>query len=55
MSNIFDLVEILGDDFHSEELVGQMQKVDPKKSGSLDHFAFVRWYVDNEVSMFSAY
>ena len=23
-----------------------MWKVDPNKSGSLDHFSFVRWYVD---------
>ena len=24
----------------------QMWKVDPNESGSLEHFSFVRWYVD---------
>ena len=28
-----------------------MWKVDPNKSGILDHFSFVRWYVDEEVSL----
>ena len=29
----------------------QLQKVDPNGSGSLDHFAFLRWYVDDKVSL----
>ena len=28
-----------------------LQKVEPNESGSLDRFYFVRWYVDEEVSM----
>ena len=28
-----------------------MRKVDPNESGSLDRLDFVRWYVDEEVSM----
>ena len=32
-----------------------MQKVDPNECGSLDRFAFLRWYVDDEVSLDSAY
>ena len=28
-----------------------MRKVDPNESEILDHFDFVRWYVDKEVSM----
>ena len=35
--------------FHSEDLVGHMQKVDPKQISGLDRFDFVRWYVDKEV------
>ena len=30
--------------------MGHLQKVDQKQF-SLDHFAFVRWYVEDEVSM----
>ena len=38
---------------HSEELTGYLRKVDPNESGSLDCFAFVRYYVDKKVSMYS--
>ena len=34
--------------------MGHMRKVDPNESGSLDRFAFVRWYVDDKVSLDSA-
>ena len=40
------MIETLGEGFHGEELAGQLRKVDPNESGSLDRFAFVRWYVD---------
>ena len=29
----------------------QLLKVDPNESGSLAHFSFVRWYLDDEVSL----
>ena len=38
----------------SEELAVYLRKVDPNESGSLDHFSFLRWYVDKEVSLDSA-
>ena len=28
-----------------------MRKVDPFERGSLDRFAFLKWYVDEEVSL----
>ena len=31
-----------------------MRKVDPHESGSWDRFAFVRWYMDKEISLDSA-
>ena len=31
-----------------------MLKVDPNEIGGLDRFAFVRWYVDKEISLDSA-
>ena len=34
--------------------MGNLQKLDPNESGSLDHFTFVKWYVDEEVSLDSA-
>ena len=40
------MIETTGEVFHGEYLMGQLQKVDPNESGSLDHFAFVRWYVN---------
>ena len=45
------MIETLVEVFHSEELTGHLWKVDPKESGSLDRFDFVRWYVDEEVSL----
>ena len=54
-SSVFvDLIETLGDGFHSEELAGQLRNVDPNESGGLDSFAFLRWYVDEEVSLDSS-
>ena len=32
--------------FHGEDLAGQLQKVDPNESGSLDRFPFVMCYVE---------
>ena len=49
-----DLIETLGEGFHSEELAGHRRKVYPNESGSLDRFAFLRWYVGKEVSLDSA-
>ena len=40
-----------GKGFHSEELPGHLWKVDPNESGILEHFAFVRWNLDKEVSL----
>ena len=34
---------------NSEDLEGNLWKVDPNESGSLDRFEFVRWYLDEEV------
>ena len=48
------MIETLGEGVHSEELAGHMQKVDPHESGSLECFAFVRWYVDKDISLESA-
>ena len=48
------MIETLGEGFHSEDLTGHLRKLDPNKSGSLDHFSFVRWYLDKEVSLDSA-
>ena len=53
-SKSFDLIETIEEGSHSEELAGNLQKADPNESGSLDRFAFVRWYVDEEVSLDSA-
>ena len=52
-SKFGDLIEIIGVGFHGEDLTDQLRKVDQNESGSLDRFAFVRWYVDVEVSMVS--
>ena len=52
-SNFVDLVETHGGGGvwggNSEDLEGHMRKLDPNKSGSLDRFVLVRWYVDEEV------
>ena len=50
MKLIFPIL-MLGEGFHSEELIGHLRKVDPNESGSLDSFAFVRCYVDKAVSL----
>ena len=40
------MIEIIGVGFHGENMAGQLQKVDPNESGSLDHFSFVMCYVE---------
>ena len=40
------MIEIIGVGFHGEDLVGQLRKLDPNESGSLDHFPFVMCYVE---------
>ena len=54
LSKFVDLIETLGEGFHSEELVGHQRKVDPNKSGSLKRFDFLRWCMVEEVSMGSS-
>ena len=41
-SRFFELIETLGEGFHSEDLASHLHRVDPNESGSLDYFAFVR-------------
>ena len=48
-----NLIETLGE-FHSKDLAGHLRKVDLNESGSLDFFAYVRWYVDKEDFMDSS-
>ena len=43
------MIATLGDVFNGKYMVVNMWKVDPNESGSLDCFACVRWYVDEEV------
>ena len=50
-SKFSDLIETLGDGFHSEDLAGHLRKLDPNESGSLYRFPFVKCYVDEEVSL----
>ena len=45
-SKFGDLIEIIGVGFHGDDLAGQLRKVDPNESGSLDHFPFVMCYVE---------
>ena len=45
-SKFGDLIQIIGVGFHGEDLAGQLRKVDPNESGSLDHFSFVMCYVE---------
>ena len=45
-SKFGDLIEIIGVGFHGEYLAGQLRKVDPNESGSLDHFSFEMCYVE---------
>ena len=51
LSKFVDLIEILREVFHSEDITSHLRKLDPNESGSFDCFAFVRWYVDKEVSL----
>ena len=51
LSTFFDFIKTLGEVFYSEDLGDNLRKVYPNESGSLDHFAFVRWYVDEKVSL----
>ena len=51
LSKFFDTIGILGEGFHSDDLAGHLQKVDPNESVSYDRFDFVSWYVDKEVSL----
>ena len=44
-SKSVDVIETIGEGFHIEELAGQLWKVNPNESGSLDCFPFVRWHV----------
>ena len=41
-SKFVDLIQTLGEGFHSEELLVHLQKVEPNESGSLDRLDFVR-------------
>ena len=54
-SKSVEFIETLREGFHSKGLTGHLSKVDPNESGSLDHFAFVRWYLDKEVSLDCTY
>ena len=44
-----------GGGVHSEDLVGQLRKLDPNENGSLNRFSFVMWYVNKEDSLDSTY
>ena len=48
------LIETLEGRFHSDNMEGHLKKLDLNESGSLDRSAFVRWYMDEEVSLDSA-
>ena len=48
------MIETLWEVFHSKELACNVQKLNPYESGIMDRFAFVSWYMDEEVSMESA-
>ena len=50
-SKFVDLIEIFGEGFSSEKLADRLRKLYPNESASLKCFAFVRWYVDREVSL----
>ena len=41
-SKFVDLIEKIGEGFHSDDLAGHLRKIDPNESGSLDRFSFVR-------------
>ena len=50
-SKFFDTIETLGGGFHSDDLAGHLQKLDPNESGSYDRFESVRWYVNKNFSL----
>ena len=43
---VMRVILIIGVGFHGEDLAGQLRKVDPNESGSLDHFSFLVCYVE---------
>ena len=51
LSKVFELIETLEEGFESGDFDSHMWKVDLNESGRLDFFAFVRWYVVEEVSL----
>ena len=51
LSKYVDLIETLGEGFHSDDLAVHLRKVDTNESVNLDRFTFVRLYVDEEVSL----
>ena len=53
-SKFSGLIETLEEGFNSAELAGHLRKLDPNENVSLDRFFFVGWYVDEEVSLYSA-
>ena len=54
LSKFVNCIETLGDGFHSEDLAGHMRKLDPDEIGSVYRFPFLKWYVDEEVSLDSS-
>ena len=51
LSHFVQFIETHWEGFHSEELTDHLQKLYPNESGGLDRSAFVRWYVDKDVSL----
>ena len=52
LSKFVELIETIGGGGgHSYKLVGNMGVLYPNEISSLDHFDFVRWYIDEEVSL----
>ena len=41
-SKFGDFIQTREEGFHSEELVGNMRKLDPDESGNLERFAYLR-------------
>ena len=55
LSRFGDFIEMMRvGGVHSEDMEVHLRKVYPNKSGSLEHFASVIWYVDEEVSLDSS-
>ena len=51
LSKFVDLIEIPGGGGCSEDLTGRLRKLYKNESGSLGRFAYVRWYVEEDVSL----